>query len=841
MPVVTSPRNTSAALAIEFSEPVDLDLAHVSLTRDGVELLTESPASADGMTWTLPEALTAAEGAYVLTVLPGVMDALGNPAEGGSVSWTMDATAPTVVLEVVAPDPRATGVGSLAAVFSEPVGGLTLSDLALTLDGAALPIDAVTTEDGTVWTIALSDLAEGFYLLIVSPSADVLDAAGNALTTGAETGWQVDTTAPTVSIESVPSPRTTSIDSLALSFSESVATISLSLTRDGGSNLLSNGPIAVDGMSWTIADLGPLTAEAGSYALTVAATDAVGNVGNGGTTWTVDLAPPVAAVGSVASPRNTAIASLDISFSEPVSGFDLADLTLSRDGGANLLTGDQSLEGGGDQWTLANLAALTAEPGAYALTLWAGDIADALGNLLVADASTTWIVDLTRPTVDIVDVSPDPRTTAVAEVVIAFSEPVTGFDWTDLLFDLEGDGKGSLLTAAQLLTGDGQTWTLDLSSFVQPGRYTLSFKTATGIVDAAGNALVAPLYDQWTIDTTAPTVDIVDVTPDPRSSWVSPLSIVFSEKVTGFDLGHLSLSRDGGPNLLTAAQTFGSNDQRNWVLGNLAGLTAAEGTYTLGLDPTGITDLAGNPLAAGASDTWTVATFLYVSVGDLRIAFDPRYNYFPAKLERAGLPIFDYGGSTNGVAISLVGVGFVGGQHGNETLESVSLVVDGAAVAVNGAGAYAATEATLTRTTVLGGAYRMVHTLTISAAGIDDHVSMQGLDATKLVDKFYAFLGSRSNRLTDWTAYDEDGNVLATGQAAGDDNAYVGLPAGTWSVAQYDPAALDGVLTEWEVPDLGPVAFITDRPTDNKLYLDLHGLYGAADESLEFSHRLRFF
>ncbi len=924
MPVVTSPRNTPTSLAIVFSEPVALDLAHVSLTRDGVELLTEAPASVDGMTWTLPDAT--AGGQYVLTVL-GVPDALGNVSGGGSATWTIDLTAPTAQIAAVTPDPRATGVGALAVVFSEPVTGLTAADLALTLDGVPLLIDGVITEDGQLWTVALNDAAEGQYTLTLNPSAAVLDIAGNGLALGAATSWRVDATPPAVSIESIASPRgpldslaiefsepvtltlsaltinggpvaadlttvdgqtwqltglaganptsgtyelavapvpdaagnyspsasaswtvdaagpvvtvdavatprNTPVDSLGLGFSEAAA-ISVSLTRDGGGNLLPGEPFAVDGL-WTLDGLGAITAEAGAYVLTVTATDALGNVGTGGTAWTVDLAPPQVQFPAL-GPRNTPLGSIALAFNEPVA-LDLAGLSLTRDGGANLLTQDNAPAGGGRDWNLGNLSALTGTAGTYTLTVTATDQA---GN--VGTASVSWLVDLVAPTSDIVDVTPDPRNAQVGLVTIAFGEPVIGFDWTDLLFDLEGDGKGNLLTAPQALTGNGQTWTLDVSSFVQPGRYTLSFKTTTGIVDAAGNALITPLYDQWTIDATAPTVDVVDVSPDPRSSWVSPMSIVFSEKVTGFDLAHVSLTRDGGPNLLTAAQTFGSNDQRTWILGNLAGLTAPEGTYTLTVNPAGITDLAGNQLAAAASDTWTVATFLYVSVGDLRIGFDPRYNYYPTRLDRAGLPIMDYDGSTNGTVISLVGVGFVGGRHGHETLESVSLVVDGTALPVNGAGIFSGTEATLSRTTNLGGAYRMVHTLTISAAGIDDHVSLQGLDATKLVDKFYAFLGTRSNRLTDWTAYRENAEALGAGSATADNNANTYMPAGTWSVAQSDPVALDGVLTEWDVPDLGPTAFIIDRATDNKLYLDLTGLYGPADRSLEFGHRLRFF
>ena len=109
-------------------------------------------------------------------------------------------------------------------------------------------------------------------------------------------------------------------------------------------------------------------------------------------------------------------------------------------------------------------------------------------------------------------------------------------------------------------------------------------------------------------DTTAPTVDITDVTPDPRNAPVDSVTIVFSEPVVGFTLADLALARDGGASLLTAAQTLSSSDGgRTWTLGNLAAITAAGGSYVLRLDAagSGIADAAGNPLAAGATDAWT--------------------------------------------------------------------------------------------------------------------------------------------------------------------------------------------------------------------------------------------
>jgi hypothetical protein len=111
-------------------------------------------------------------------------------------------------------------------------------------------------------------------------------------------------------------------------------------------------------------------------------------------------------------------------------------------------------------------------------------------------------------------------------------------------------------------------------------------------------------------DTVAPTADVVNVSPDPRTEPVDTITVRFSEAVTGFGISDLRLTRDGLPaNLLTAAQTLASADDVTFTLGNLAALTATPGSYTLTLVAanSGITDAAGNPLAGDASDAWTVA------------------------------------------------------------------------------------------------------------------------------------------------------------------------------------------------------------------------------------------
>ena len=103
--------------------------------------------------------------------------------------------------------------------------------------------------------------------------------------------------------------------------------------------------------------------------------------------------------------------------------------------------------------------------------------------------------------------------------------------------------------------------------------------------------------------------DIVDVSPKIRTAPVASMTISFNDAVTGFDLSDLRLTRDGGPNLLTAAQTLTTSDNRSWTLNNLASLTSVPGEYRLYLSANGSGvngSSAGRFLGADAFETFRV-------------------------------------------------------------------------------------------------------------------------------------------------------------------------------------------------------------------------------------------
>ncbi|MGD9724254.1 MAG: proprotein convertase P-domain-containing protein [Pirellulales bacterium] len=176
------------------------------------------------------------------------------------------------------------------------------------------------------------------------------------------------------------------------------------------------------------------------------------------------------------------------------------------------------------------------------------------------------------------------------------------------------------------------------------------------------------------VDTQAPQATLGIVTPDPRTTPVPQMSIGFNEAVSGLELGDLSLVRDGGPNLLSGAQTPTSGDGISWTIPNLSGLTTTPGFYELTMSPGGapLVDLAGNVNSDVESTSFTVSSsvlgrFLFYNdsifdgddpaanaADDLAIAPD-KSAYLPG----AGLAIFanvsSYSRGINGIAIDITG------------------------------------------------------------------------------------------------------------------------------------------------------------------------------------------
>jgi hypothetical protein len=195
---------------------------------------------------------------------------------------------------------------------------------------------------------------------------------------------------------------------------------------------------------------------------------------------------------------------------------------------------------------------LTGVDGLYELTVFGAGVQDAAGNTGSGSAADTWTVSSALVTADIVDITPDPRTTAVGLVTIQFSTDVTGVDINDFTLTRNAVNVGlASLSVTQITPSE---YTLDLSTVTTlDGVYELTLVAAgSGIEDLLSNPLAQDAADSWLIDSVALTIiDIVDVTPDPRNSSVAAIEIQFSEPVDLVTLtsADFTLTRNGGPQL----------------------------------------------------------------------------------------------------------------------------------------------------------------------------------------------------------------------------------------------------------------------------------------------------
>ena len=200
------------------------------------------------------------------------------------------------------------------------------------------------------------------------------------------------------------------------------------------------------------------------------------------------------------------------------------------------------------------------------------------------------------PTLEIVDVEPDPRDDGVEEITLRFSEPVTGFSKYDLLLTSSTQTtKVEIDDRTDLTTEDNITWTLvgldkmDLTD--RSGFYTLELNPmCSGIQDMDdGNRLVSAEKESWSYPIA---VQITGVEMAQAGS-VDEISFAFDQAVKNFRLSDLRLSRvtdsvtsfELEPNRATLQAEDGPQEYRtNWTLGNLRDeLTQGSGNYTLTL------------------------------------------------------------------------------------------------------------------------------------------------------------------------------------------------------------------------------------------------------------------
>jgi hypothetical protein len=544
----------------------------------------------------------------------------------------LDGVAPVIVSVGAGVPSLQTGpVGELDVVISERIElpSFTADDLVLTLNGGAnLITPSVTITNVGTNVYRVSGLApftgpDGNYLFTVL-GAGLIDVGGNPAANDGIFAWAKGVQAPVVAAISapVPNPRSSPVTNLDLTFTQpiDVATFTpddLRLTRDGGANLLDSSVSlsAINDTTFRLEGLAPLTLSDGEYALTafgtgVATSNGVPGVGALTRTWTMLTTGPAIAALEAANPnpRNIVVQALEVTFARAINPatFDWRDVTLTRNGGPNLLTSDvQVNQLTATTYRISNFSWVQGTAGNYQLTVSASGIQDLAGNSGFGTRSTTWTLDLTKPSApQQLALQPDTGLSASDALTASNQVAVVGRVLeTNLTVRVYDDTLGADLGAAAM---NGTNFSLPIN-FDVAGSHMLRIYS----VDEAQNVSSNVIFNVF-LDQAPPGGELAAVNPSLRTNPVPAIDVTFSEPVNSNTVSRtaFTLRRDGGGDLLTPAAVVTPLNATTFRLGNLTALNATPGAYQLTLDLAQIQDLAGNRSSGILTQSWTVLTAL---------------------------------------------------------------------------------------------------------------------------------------------------------------------------------------------------------------------------------------
>ncbi|AIS15718.1 glycosyl hydrolase [Pseudomonas chlororaphis subsp. aurantiaca] len=618
----------TSLVTITFSEAVtgftnaDLTIANGTLT---------AVSSSDGgITWTATFTPTSSitDTSNVITLdNTGVQNAVGNLGVGttNSNNYAIDTVRPTATI-VVADSALRIGETSLVTItFSEAVTGFTNADLSI----ANGTLTAVSSSDGGItWTatftptVGINDASN----LITLNNTGIADLAGNAGSgTTNSNNYSIDTVLPTATIV---------VADNALKIGEtSLVTITFSEAVTGFTNAdltIANGTLSAvsssdGGITWTATFTPTSSITDTSNVITLdnsGVTNASGNAGSGTTdsnNYAIDTVRPTATIVVADTALRIGETSLvTITFSEAVSGFTNADLTIAN----GTLTAVSSSDGG-VTWTATFTPSASIGDSSNLITLNNTGIADLAGN---AGSGTTdsnnYAIDTVRPIATIVVADSALSAGETSLVTITFNEAVSGFTNADLTI------ANGTLTAVSSSDG-GITWTATFTPTVGINDASnLITLNNTGVTDLAGNTGSGTTdSNNYAIDSLRPNATIVLSDSTLKAGETAVVTITFSEAVTGFDNSDLSIangtlsavsSSDGGITwTATFTPTAGITDLSNLITLNNAGTTDVAGNSGAGTTnsanysietvvPTATIVIADTALKAGETSLVTI-------------------------------------------------------------------------------------------------------------------------------------------------------------------------------------------------------------------------------------------
>ncbi len=412
----------------------------------------------------------------------------GATGSGGAVVFKLGDTV-TATWDNTPSGDNNSDISSVTVDFSRFGGGSTVS----------------AVNDSDVWTAMYTitpDSIEGVNLHILVTATD---HNGYSTTTADTTNATVDNTAPVggaVSINGGADYTTTAAVTLTLSATGADQMI---ISEDSGFVDASYESYAA-GKSFT------LSSGDGAKTVYVKYRDAAGNETVAvSDTIILDTQVPTATLSSTASdPTNASPIPVVITFSEAVTGFDVSDITI---GNGTVAAG--SFSGSGASYTV-NIAPTT--DGAVTVDVAAGAAQDLAGNSNTAAAQLSRSYDSQLPTDGTININSGALYTNSTAVTLTLSAA----------------------GATQMIISENSGFSgASYETYAASKSFTLSTDDGVKTVyvkykDAAGNETVA-VSDTITLDSQAPAVTLSSTAADPTNVSPIPVTITFSEDVTGFD------------------------------------------------------------------------------------------------------------------------------------------------------------------------------------------------------------------------------------------------------------------------------------------------------------------
>ncbi|WP_308581888.1 Ig-like domain-containing protein [uncultured Pseudomonas sp.] len=579
----------SSQVTITFNEAVTgFSNADLTITNGTLSAVSSSDG---GITWgaTFTPSANQTDATNQITLdNSGVQAAVsGNVGIGTSNSnnYAIDTQRPTATV-VVSNDHMGIGSSSLVTVtFSEAVTGFSLADL--TTDNGTL--SNLSTNDNITYTATLTPVA-GITQSnnhIVLDNTGVSDIAGN-LGSGitSSNAYMIDSLRPTATIviaDPVLKAGETSL--VTVTFSEAVSGF------DNSDLNVPNGSLSAltsqdGGVTW----IGTFTPSSNTRDTTnliilnnAGYTDLAGNTGSGITNsgnFTIDTVRPTATVVVADTALKIGDTSqVTITFSEAVSGFTNADLTV-----ANGTLSAVSSSDGGMTWTATFTPASAISDTSNVITLDNSGVQNGSGNAGSGSTdSNNYVVETQRPTATIAVANGTLGIGQTTTVTITFSEVVSGFDLSDLSV-----ANGVLSNLAS--NDGGKTWTATLTPTAAmtdaTNAITLDTSQVNNAVGNVGNDIATS--NNYVIDTQRPTATISVAGGTLGIGQTTTVTITFSEVVSGLNLSDLSVANGVLSNLVS------SDGGKTWTatLTPTAAITDASNVITL--DASQVNDVAGN-------------------------------------------------------------------------------------------------------------------------------------------------------------------------------------------------------------------------------------------------------